>query len=600
MFLCSYYSMRGLNETIKVRSFLVVLAAYTLLPYPSNMTLTPSTIDQIIKLIAPNGFDERNMTETSYPERTLLSGAEVVRVAPSPTGFVHIGTIYAALLCQRLADQTKGVYYLRIEDTDKKREIVGGTDNIETALRVFGLQPQESPSLGGAYGPYLQSLREKIYLGYAIELLKAGRAYPCFATPLELEQNVKDQQIAKVRPGYYGTWALWREKTEDEILAALKDERPFVLRFRSNGSHEKRIVHEDVLKGTIELPENDLDIPLIKADGSHLPSYHLAHVVDDHLMGTTLVLRGDEWLPSTPLHIELAQALNISPFRYAHIAPISIIDKNGGGKRKLSKRKDPEANIAYFYEVGYPVVAVRAYLLGLASSDFEQWQKDNPDSNIDNFVVTLDRLAKSRSPLYDPVKLNDIAKNIIGSLPQAEYDAAIKGWLFEFGVEYCRSHQIDPQVPSLMLNHIGELLPAFQIERTGEKIRKDIAKWSDVIDEYGYFVDDVFDIHFAPNIGTELKDFSDDTIQNVCKNFLANYSIDDPQDVWFSKLKQAAEQAGFATDNKAYKASPDDFKGNVADFARILRVKLTGKNRTPDLCAVMSVMGSQRVAARLG
>lgn len=556
--------------------------------------LKENTIQKIIERLVPDGYRERESYEQNILRRSLPFGAEVTRVAPSPTGFVHIGTIYTALLCKQLADQTDGLFYLRIEDTDKKREIEGGDEMIVTALRGFGLNPAET---------YKQSERSEIYLAYAIDLLKKGRAYPCFATSDELESNSNKQRAAKLRPGYYGEWALWRDASDEAVNKELDAEnpKPFVLRFKSEGSHNTRVRFKDELKGTVEFPQNDLDIPLIKGDGSRLPTYHLAHIVDDYLMGTTLVLRGDEWLPSTPLHIELATALNISPFRYAHIAPITILDAKTGGKRKLSKRKDPEANVAYFYEQGYPIDALRLYLFGLANADLDVWFKANPNAPLSDYgqLVTLEKLAKSRAPLFDQTKLDFYASNVIGYLPQDTFNREVNNWLSQYGVEYSRNNSIDPRIVGWMQDHAAELVPALAIERTGEKVRKDVSKWSDVIEEYGYFVDTVFEELFAPRAAGLLEDISTDVQDVAVKNFLSSYDQNDDQPVWFEKLRSAAKTSGFALDNKDFKTNPSSYFGNVADFARIFRVKLTGKTRTPDLYAIMRVMGKERVQRRL-
>jgi glutamyl-tRNA synthetase len=543
-------------------------------------------VEKITALITENVID-RTAIEAKYQKRALSEGALVTRIAPSPTGFVHIGTVYAALLCQRLAAQTGGIYFLRIEDTDKKREVAGGAEMILQALTQFNLRPQEGPEVGGAYGPYKQSERADIYMSFAIELLRAGRAYPCFATPEELEENTKKQQAAKVRPGYYGEWALWRNKSEEEVLAALAADKPFVLRFKSLGSHDKRVEFTDALKGALELPENDLDVPLIKSDEHRLPTYHLAHVVDDYLMQTNLVLRGDEWLPSTPLHIELAEALHITPFRYAHIAPISIIDKNGGGKRKLSKRKDPEADVQFWLKAGYPVTGVTHYLLGLASSSFEEWYRAHPGASFTEFEVTLQKLAASRAPLLDMTKLEDYCKDYIASLPQEIFEQEIL------------SHA--PTGFKQVITDAGSYAQSvFAIERSGEKPRKDLSKWEDAYDQYGYFFDSSFEKDFKVAGQKEyLETVSDDDLGTAKAAFLETYAPADTQEVWFEKLKAAAEKVGYAIDNKAFKANPEQFKGGLADFAKIIRVSLTGKNRTPDLYAIMQVMGEARVRSRL-
>lgn len=349
--------------------------------------LNQTTIDRLIALLAPNGYIARDKSETKYPERNLGDGVEVMRVPPSPTGFVHIGTIYAGLINERIAHQSNGKFILRIEDTDKKREVAGSVQQIIEAFNNFEIKYDEGPEVDGKYGPYFQSQRGDIYLGYAIDLLQKQRAYPCFASPEELQALTKEQQSKKVRPGYYGAWALWRNKTDQEVNQALDSNKPFVLRFRSQGSHDKRIQYTDVFKGKMEVPENDLDVPLIKSDEYRLPTYHLAHVVDDYLMRVTKVFRSDEWLPSTALHVELSQALGNKPFCYGHFAPISVSDN--GNKRKLSKRKDDEADVSYWLEAGYPVEAIKAYLLGLANSNFEDWYRENPDKSVDDFPISL-------------------------------------------------------------------------------------------------------------------------------------------------------------------------------------------------------------------
>lgn len=550
---------------------------------------SPELIDRIIAIVAPDGYVPRAESEANYPARVLPSGAEVMRTPPSPTGFVHIGTIYAGLINERIAHQSDGVFILRIEDTDKKREVAGSVDAIVKAFDEFGVVYDEGPDKDALYGPYFQSERGKIYVGYAVELLKNGRAYPCFASSEELQAATKDQQAKKQRPGYYGDWALWRNKPEADIVAALDAGKPFVLRFKSNGDHTKRIIYVDIFKGAMEVPENDLDVPLIKSDEYRLPTYHLAHVVDDHLMRVTKVFRSDEWLPSTALHIELAQAFGIEPFTYGHFAPISIIDKNGGGKRKLSKRKDDEADVQFWHKAGYPVEGVRAYLLGLANSNFEDWYRANPGKSLLDYPVSLEKLAASRAPLIDMKKLEDYCKDYIASLPQEKFIAELTAWSLAYAPYLTDAAAKDP-------NYAARV---FAVERDHENPRKDLAAWSGAPDQYGYYFDELFVPHFAPRIHDELKDFDDTVIANVCTQFLSTYAITDDQTTWFEKLKAAADKTGFALDNKAYKAHPENYLGTVADFARIIRVKLTGKNRTPDLHTILKVMGIDRVKNRL-
>jgi glutamyl/glutaminyl-tRNA synthetase len=551
--------------------------------------LSNELIERLIAQLAPDGHTPRVESEATFPKRMLPEGAEVMRVPPSPTGFVHLGTVYAGLINERIAHQTGGVFILRIEDTDKKREVEGSVNRIVQAFRDFDLKYDEGPGADGSYGPYFQSERARIYLGYAIELLKSDRAYPCFATPEELSAAVQDQQAKKFRPGYYGMWAIWRDKSEDEVTAALDAGKPFVLRFRSMGSHDQRIKYTDVFKGEMEVPENDLDVPLIKSDEHRLPTYHLAHIVDDHLMHTTKVFRSDEWLPSTALHIELSQAFGLKPFTYGHFAPISIIDKNGGGKRKLSKRKDPEADVKFWLEAGYPIEGVKAYLLGLANSTFEEWYRANPGVPLTNFPVSLEKLAASRAPLLDMAKLEDYSKDYIASLPQSEFNAHV-----------ITAAVSRPQFKAAMESDIVYTHNVLSVERDGPKPRKDLSAWGQAYEHYAYFYDELFEADFAQQGAREfLADFDDALIVAVCQSFLLTYDPADDQQTWFDKLKIAAESIGFTTDNKAFKADPTQFKGNIADFARILRVKLTGRNRTPDLWTIMQVMGTERVKRRL-
>lgn len=520
-------------------------------------------------LLAPGGFTAREESEAKYPARNLPDGAEVMRIPPSPTGFVHIGTVYAGFINERIAHQSGGVFILRIEDTDKKREVEGSVGGIIDAFDKFGLIYDEGPGVDGAYGPYFQSERGRIYLGYAIDLLRKGRAYPCFASPEELQESIKAQQAAKVRPGYYGQWALWRDKSEDDINAALDAGRPFVLRFRSQGSHDKRIQYTDVFKGKMEVPENDLDVPLIKSDEYRLPTYHLAHVVDDYLMGVTKVFRSDEWLPSTALHIELSQALGYEPFTYGHFAPISVSDN--GNKRKLSKRKDDEADVQYWIKAGYPIEVVKAYLLGLANSNFEDWYRANPDKSISDFPVSLEKLAASRAPLLDMKKLEDYAKDYIATLAASEFHRHI---LAVASPEFATALQAD-------LDYTQRVL---MIERDGAKPRKDLAKFSDAYEQYGYFFDELFENDFKGRIESELGDLTDEQINSTLTQYINDYNYTDTAEEWLAKTRAGAEVAGL----------------HMRDYTKIIRVKLTGKSRTPDLYTIQQVLGDNRVRSRLG
>ena len=549
---------------------------------------------RIIDLLS-EGYDvpSRGEVEKRYPKRSLSEGAEVTRFCPSPTGFVHIGGIFTAQICKFVAEQSGGVFVLRIEDTDKSREVEGSKDLIAGQLHYFGLSADEGlqadGTVVGEYGPYVQSERAEIYLSYAIELLKSGRAYPCFATSEELQAAVKDQQSKKLRPGYYGEWALWRDRSDEDISEALDQGKPFVLRFKSEGSHERRIQFVDRIKGEMNVPENDLDVPLIKSGEHKLPTYHLAHVVDDYLMGATVIMRGEEWLPSVPLHIELAQALGIEPHTYAHTPVISILDVNGGGKRKLSKRKDPEADVAYWLKQAYPMKSIHAYLIGLANSNFEDWYVDNPDADLSEFEFSLEKLKTSRSPLLDMNKVEDYARDEIARMSQGEFNKHILAW--------CELH--DHELYEQMIADADYTNSVLSIERGGEKPRKDVAKWSDAPDQFGYFYDEIFTSRFSELVTSELSEVSTQDVEAACSAFLEGYDYGDNKDTWFNKMKQAAESSGYSLDRKELKANPDKFKGGIADFARIIRVKVTGKTRTPDLYTIMQIMGEERVRTRL-
>ncbi len=535
----------------------------------------------------------RSEVEARYPVRQLPVGAEVTRFCPSPTGFVHIGTVFTAMVCKYVARQSGGVYMLRIEDTDKKREVEGAKELIATQLAAFGLSAHEGLQADGTilgdYGPYVQSERRDMYLAYALDLLDKGRAYPCFATHEELESSVKDQQSKKLRPGYYGEWALWRDRSDADILAALDANKPFVLRFRSEGSHEKRVQFADVLKGNMDLPENDLDVPLIKSDEHRLPTYHLAHVVDDYLMKATIIMRGEEWLPSTPLHIELARALGITPFRYAHMPVLSIVDSNGGGKRKLSKRKDPEADVAFWLKAAYPMESIKAYLLGLANSNFEEWYQNNQDVPLESFPFSLEKLRSSRSPLLDMKKVEDYAKDVIARMPQEHFNKEVLAW----------SDLHDHTLYEAMIGEPEYTNSVLAIERGGDKPRKDVSKWSDAPDQFGYFYDNIFAERFLSQLAELLPELMATDQKAASQKFLDLYDHTSDKDMWFENMKLAAKAAGYALDRKELKENPEKFKGGLADFATIIRVALTGKTRTPDLYTIMQVMGEDRVRSRL-
>ena len=524
--------------------------------------------------------------EEKYPERNLPEGAMVVRIGPSPTGSVHIGTIYQALIARTLADKTNGVFFLRIEDTDQKREVENGINDILDTLKYFDELPDEGmdteTTWHGEYGPYRQSMSKEIYIAYAKYLIEQGKAYPCFATAEELEDMRRTQEAAGVRPGYYGAWAKYRNLSVEEAAEKIKNGDQYIIRFKSNGSEEKKIKVHDVIKGNVIFPENDQDIVIIKADG--LPTYHFAHAIDDHLMHTTHVIRGDEWLSSLPIHVQLFQELGFKAPKYAHTA--TILKNDNGNKRKISKRKDPEASASYYKEVGIPVQAVKEYLLNIANSSFEIWRKQNPEKSIKEFDFQLNKMSVSGA-LFDMVKLNDIGKNVISRYTAEQvYDESL-AW----------AKRYDESLVEL-LNDKDYSLKVLNIERGKAKPRRDIAKWSDVKNCIEYMYDDKF---FANTDEYEFDKISNkEEIKKILDLYMSKYYDEaDDQQTWFNKMKDLAEEMGYAREVKEYKQNPDNFPGHVGDISTVIRVAITKRRNTPDLYEIMHVLGKDSVEKRL-
>jgi glutamyl-tRNA synthetase len=547
-----------------------------------------AALDEIIQTVFGDDLPDPAALERQYPPRVLPEGAMVTRVGPSPTGFMHIGTLYVGLLSYQLARQSSGVSFLRIEDTDKKREVEGALGFIQEAFDHYGIRFDEGLDAQGgdvgSYGPYTQSRRMKIYQAYVRALMQRGLAYLCFASPEELDALRQKQQARSTRPGYYGKWAIWRDRSEEDALAALREGKPYVVRFRSMGDIERKVMIDDLIFGERALAENDQDIVIMKSD--RLPTYHLAHVVDDHLMRTTHVVRADEWLPSLTTHLQMFDALGWAPPRYAHIAPINKLD--GGSRRKLSKRKDPEASVSYFMELGYPIEAVLEYLLNLANSNFEDWRKQNPATPWREFTLTFERLRNSSGPLFDFAKLDSISKDVVSRLSASELYDRIETW----------ARRYDASFATLIASDADYVRKILSIERGGEKVRKDIAKWADVRDEIRYFFDSEFGMTLEAAL-PHLGKLQADDVRAIVQAFKATYQADDENAPWFDKIKAIARAHGFAESGGEYKRNPDAYKGMVADVAKVFRVLLTGKPQTPDLHALMKVMGQERVFARL-
>ncbi len=521
--------------------------------------------------------------EKEYPKRNLKEGAKVTRFAPSPTGFLHIGGLFAAFVSERAARKTDGIFFLRIEDTDKKREVENGVTGIVKGLQNFGIKIDEgmlteTESIGN-YGPYTQSLRKEIYQTYAKSLVEKGLAYPCFCTSEELDEIRKEQEQNKQNPGYYGKFAKCRDLSYEEIENKINAGIPYVLRLKSPGNEEKRIKFLDRIKGEIEMPENVQDIVLLKTDG--IPTYHFAHALDDHLMGTTDVIRGDEWISSAPVHLQLFEVLGFDAPKYAHISPIMKEDAETGGKRKLSKRKDPEAAVTYYHEVGYPKEAVLEYLLTIANSNYEEWRMANPNLSSDEFEFSLKNMSKAGA-LFDLVKLNDISKNYICRLDKETVFEKTLLWADEF----------DKQFAELLKKNKDYSVKIFGIERGNEKPRKDIAKWQDTVEYTKYFFERPAVYEWAENL------VKSDVIE-ILNAYKGVYKEDEAADEWFPKVRDMAEALGYAKAPKAYKKDPDAFKGHVGDVATAIRVAVTGRRNTPDLYEILQTLGYCEVMERI-
>ena len=542
------------------------------------------TYKELADLIFPN-VKEINYYEEKYPERNLEEGAVVTRFAPSPTGFVHIGGLYQALVARTVAKKTNGVFFLRVEDTDQKREVENGVTGIVNSLKDFDMGPDEGMISDteeiGNYGPYKQSLRKDIYQSYAKYLLELGKAYPCFATQEELDEMRAKQEAAKVRTGYYGVWAKYRNLSLDEMAEKINAGVPYIIRFKSPGREDRKIKHKDLIKGNVDFPENDQDIVIIKSDG--LPTYHFAHAVDDHLMHTTHVIRSDEWLSSVPLHLQLFQELGFKAPKYAHISP--IMKNDNGNKRKLSKRKDPEAAVSYYEELGIPSLAVKEYLLNIANSTFEIWRRQNKDASIDEFDFKLNKMSVSGA-LFDMVKLQDVSKIVISKMTAEE--------VYEKALDWANRH--DEELAK-MLEDKEYSLKVLGIERGNTKPRKDIAKWSDVKENIIYMYDDKFLNEEQDYPYQVINDQND--INKILDLYIEKYyNPEDDKQTWFNKIKELAGEMGYAEEVKEFKANPGMYKAHVGDVSTVLRIALTGRTNTPDMYEIMQVLGKKSMQKR--
>ena len=540
-----------------------------------------------LKKLASRLIPDKNLLppeeyEKIYPERDIDKGAEVTRLAPSPTGFIHLGNLYSALADERAAHTSGGIFYLRIEDTDEKRKVEGAVESVIRSLKYFGLKFDEGAKIDSPlnkYGPYYQRQRAEIYRSFVKKLIEEGLAYPCFCTAEELDAVREKQTENKQTTGYYGAYAKCRNLSEEQIYKNLDEKKPFVIRLKSQGSIENKFTFRDAIKGDITVTENDQDVVILKSDG--IPTYHFAHAIDDHFMRTTLVIRGEEWLSSLPIHLELHKVLGFKPPRYAHTC--SLMKMDGETKRKLSKRKDPELSLDYYRKAGYYPLAVVKYLMTVLNSNFEEWSLKNPDADYRDFKFKIDKMGKSGA-LFDLEKLCDVSKTEISKLSAEECYGFLNSWVEEFGTDTDKARFKDKEYLVKILNLI--------MGTGGKKRRKDIERAEQGVRLIEYFFDDLCN-HY------DKFRFDDATVRAVLDGFAKVYDPADDNSAWFAKLKAVASNAGFAAEMSEWKAHPENYKGSVSDAAEILRIAITGKANSPDLCTIMGILGKERCLKRL-
>jgi len=535
----------------------------------------------LAQLLFPDVTMTCEQLEAKYPPRNVPEGAVITRMAPSPTGFVHLGNLVQGLTSERMAHQSGGVLFLRVEDTDAKREIPGAVEVLIESLKHYGIHFDEGATIdgdNGSYGPYRQRQRASIYHVYAKKLVEEGKAYPCFCTEEELAAMREKQEANKENTGYYGPYAIWRDRPMEDIQAQLAAGQPWVLRFRSTGDISHQFKYNDLVKGELTVTENDVDQVLLKSDG--IPTYHFAHAVDDHLMRTTHVVRGDEWLPSLPFHIQLFQALGFKLPKYVHIGPLMKMD--GNSKRKLSKRKDPELALTYYKSEGFPVQAVYEYIMTLLNSNYEDWRRANPTAPATDFKFSPKKLNPAGN-LFDYAKLCDVSKNEIAKMDAQQVYTLLVEWAREFDPDFARKLTADPDFAVRIL----------AIGRGGKKPRKDMATWADAKPYMGFFYDEYLE---APVFDEK---FDKAVIRSALEKFLERFNFQDDATVWFDKVKEITQELGFTTDMKAYKQNPDAFPGTVADVSTFLRLAVTGKTNSPDLYTVMQILGKDVTVSRI-
>lgn len=536
----------------------------------------------LANLLFPDIVQTPGELEAIYPKRTLKEGAMVTRMAPSPTGFMHLGNLFGAITDERLAHQSKGVFFLRIEDTDQKREVAGGVEMILSTFSAFLLHFDEGATVDGdtgIYGPYRQRQRKNIYQIIAKYLVQIGRAYPCFCTEENLAAMHTQQEAQKENFGYYGKWAVHQNTSLNEIETMLKQNVPFVLRFRSNGDPSIRVKFNDLIKGELEFPQNDQDIVLLKSDG--IPTYHFAHVVDDHFMRTTHVVRGEEWLATLPVHVQLFEALEWELPRYVHTSHLMKLEN--GSKRKLSKRKDPELALSFYHEEGYPIFAVIEYLMTLLNSNFEEWRLENPQEPVTSFPFSVEKMSNSGT-LFDLDKLRDVSKNVISLMDAKMVFDQVSNW----------SREYDKALHDLLAANSDYAQSIFSIGRGVPKPRKDITTWNEIKEYVSFFYEELFHPQYECPEHVSLEDW-----KSILTKYQEIYDPSDEQPDWFGKIKLLSSELGYAGETKLYKKNPQDFKGHVGDVSMVLRIAITGRTNSPDIYEVMKILGKERVLSRL-
>ena len=537
---------------------------------------------ELAELLFPNIKHDRDYYEKMYPERKLPEGAMVTRYAPSPTGSVHLGNLLSAFADMVYARQSRGSFYLRIEDTDQKRMIEGGIENITGVLHDFDILPNEGYSFGGDYDPYIQSERTEIYQTYVKDLIVRGYAYPCFMTEEEI-QNIRDEQeINKTKIGIYGVYAVDRDLSIAEVKERIEKGQEYVVRLKSPGDSNKEIEVVDCIKGKMKFPEHNVDTVLLKKDGT--PTYHFAHAVDDHLMHTTHVIRGDEWVSSLPLHLQLFELLGFEPVKYAHIAPITIKDQETGNIRKISKRKDPWFGVKYYDENGIPIDALHLYLATITNTNFEEWYLNNPDKNIFDFEFSFDKQAIGGTS-FDEAKLVNLCKTYFSRKSGEEVFNETLAW----------AHKHDTEYAGLLEENKEDMIRFFSIEKDGPRPRKDISKYSDVREEFSYAIDSQFKKECYAKYDGDKK-YDVDLVLDYVNNCL---DLDVDNETWFNGVREFASNNGYATNPKEYKNNPDAYKGHVGDICEAIRVMITGRLKSPDLFSIMKILGKDRILDRI-